>query len=670
MSGLSIGLSSLTAHQRALDITGQNIANANTPGYHRQVARLAARLPQELQQFQIGTGVEVTDIHRLRNSLLENLLTRQTFELGDTTAQVQTLRQIEVLIGPGEGSVYNRLEAFFNSLTELTGRPDDVTQRRVVLGSAAALGDQLNALAGEFDRVRQRLDANLSSVVSEINQLAPKIAELNGEIQRAEVRGIDANDLRDQRDQLINELAQRVGVRIVEQDFGQSAVFVSGLPLVLGNRSLELAVTTDQQGSVVVTRVGSTDPILIPGGELGGLLAVRNQVVPDLRNRLDLLAGELIRRLDSVQATGLGLPLTLPSPLGGEGRVRGLTFLSGHRAVNDVTVPLSQAQSAFPVQAGSLFITVTDLATGQRTLTEVAIDPATQSLQDVAATISAVGNLQAIADAQTQTLQIMVQNGFAFDFAGRLQSSPDTSGITGTTTPTIGGVYSGDDNDVFNFRVIGSGTVGVTAGLTLEVRDAGGTVIASLDIGQGYEPGSDLEVADDVSVRLSSGTANTGDTFSVQVVADPDTADILSALGLNTFFSGQDAASIQVQPDLLSQPGRLSASRSGQPGDASNLRRMTALRDTLVLAGGTQTFREFYASIVGDVATKVQELSQLKDHQELVGQRLEAERQSISGVDPNEELVRLLQLQRSFQIAARYISVVNETLDELLLLVG
>src|SRR5262249_10266481 len=151
--------------------------------------------------------------------------------------------------------------------------------------------------------------------------------------------------------------------------------------------------------------------------------------------------------------------------------------------------------------------------------------------------------------------------------------------ITGTFGVQLGGHFTGQQNDMYTYRVVGSGTVGVTTGLALEVRNAAGSLLGSFNIGDGYAAGSALTSANGVTVTLSAGTANDGDTFSSAVVAQPDAGNLLPALGLNSFFDGADAASIQVRSVLLSNPAQLAISQTGQPGDGANLQQIAALRD-------------------------------------------------------------------------------------------
>lgn len=652
MSSLSIGLSALNVSQQILDITGQNIANANTPGFHRQEAVLAGRTAGG----PVGLGVEVVRVRRFISSFLDAAFNRNTFETNDVVAQLESLNYIETILNPGDNSIHDLVERFFNQAHELGSRPGDMAQRRVLLTTAMELADRINALGSEFDQLQIGLDNAIRPAVEEVNQLAAQIASLNQSIHRLVVQGSNANDLQDQRDQAINRLASLMDIRTVDGGFGETSVLAAGLPLVTGSDSLKLAVDTDAAGQLQITSEELGVPLAIVGGRLGGMLRVRNETLPGIRAEFDALTRSLVQNIDKVHSTGVGIGA-------------GLTLVFGQRAVSNIAIPLAQTQLAFPPKAGTLFVGVTNLSTGVRTLRSVNIDPNTQSLQDVATALSTVPNIQAVVDSQTGTLQVLASPGYTFDFTGRVPTQPDTTAITGTAVPLLAGAYSGATNDTYDFRVVGTGSVGVTPNLALEVRNGAGNLLASFNIGQGYEPGSVVGAVNGVQVRLAAGTVNNGDSFATAVVADSDTAEILPALGLNSFFTGDPANGVQVRQDLLKKPEDFATSRTGQAGDNNNLVKLIALRDKPLLANGTQTIRQAYASLVGDLGIRVRNLSDQQSALDLAGERLGAERQAISGVDPNEELVRLLQFQRAFQVSARFVSVVNDTLNDLLALV-
>jgi flagellar hook-associated protein 1 FlgK len=646
------GVSALKADQAAIGLVGDNLANAGTPGYDRQVADFSEATPTQLGNISLGNGVTLGDARRIVDNLLNNAITNQTFSLADTTAQLNVLQQVQSDLSPSSGSLGDDIQQFFNQLEQLATNPADNTQRAVVIGDAQALTGQFNTLSNDIAQARSGVDSQLSDTVTSINKLAQQIAQLNGQIETATASGATPNDQLDQRDQLVNQLAQDIGIQVIPTDFNQVNILAGGAPLVLGNESNSLQFSVSPSNQAQVTEKGSSTPLVLPGGQISGLLAVRNQALPDIQTQLDTLAGTLAQQVDTVQATGLGL--AGPS-----------TFLSGTRAVNNVTAPLDQAGLAFPPQAGTLYVSVTNLATGARTLSQVAIDPTSQSLNDVAAALNAVPNIQAVTDPQTGTLQVLAKPGYAFDFAGRLPSAPNTTGFTGSATPQVAGQYTGSSNDTYTFKVSGSGTVGVTPNLTLQVTDSAGDSLATLNIGQGYSAGTPLTVANGITVQLAAGTVNNGDTFSTPVVAQADTSGILTGLGLGTFFSGSSAADLAVQPAIVNDPGLLAGSRNGDSGDSSNLTRLTALAGQPLLANGTQTFTQAFASLLGDVGTQVQQLTTQQTSQKALGQQLQTQQQSLSGVDPNEELVNLMNLQQSFQMASEYLAVANTTINYL-----
>jgi len=652
MSALSIGLSGLLVNQRLITLTGQNIANADTPNYHRQIGELAS----VVAGTSTGMGVELKNVTRAVDRLLEEAVVRNTVASAGAARTLDGLSQLQSFLAPGEGSLYDSLQRFFNEAEKLSAAPDDLTQRRIVLSAARSLTDRLNATVDGLQRMGDELITEAKTDVSRVNALTDQIAKLNQRIHDGAAVGLPVNDLLDQRDRSVAQLAELVDVRTIPQEFGQINLFAAGTPLVLNSHAIAIESSINDQGKLNVHLPGSSQTVDIMGGKLGSVMTLFNSILPEVQTRFDTFASALVTRVDHIQARGLGLD----GPL---------TQLGSQRTVSNTSLPLSAAKLPYPPQAGELSITITDLTTGQRSLHRLAIDPATQSLTDVAGAISTIPNLQAVVDPQAGTMNLLARPGFGFDFTGNFSTVPDAQSITGTATPMFAGRYTGNGNDTLNFRFVGSGTIGATPNLALEVRNGAGALLTSLNIGHGYEAGTNLADVFGVNVKLTSGSVNNGDTFSLNVTADPDSAHFLPALGLNSFFVGDGASGLRVRPDLLQNPERFALSVSGQPGDGSNLAQLIALRDLPILNGKSQSFRQYLEGMIGDVGSQVQDAQVQQSAYESLGQQLEAQRQSVSGVDPNEELMKLVQYQRGYQMSAHYISAVNETLDDLFRLI-
>lgn len=647
-NSFSIGTSAIAAGQRGLDLVGQNLANASTPGYRRQTINLAS----VSYDGRVGAGVDVASITRHESPPARTAILRAASDQNFAAARLAVRAQVESTLGTGAGGIAAGLENFFNQVEQLTARPDDSAVRRPTLAAASNLASALNTAAGDLDRLRVDVAGQATRMLDEMNTFSQQIADLNTRIARITQTGGQPSDLMDKRDKMVEELAKRIDVRTVSQPYGVVNVLTAGAAVVVGEFSNPLTIGPDATGKLVVTQPGFTAPVAFQSGALGGLLQEHNQDIPAARARLDGLASQLISAVNQVHATGLGS--TGP-----------LSAVTGTNSVSSPSVPLASAGLPFPMQAGRLAVDVTDSATGQRTTNFIAIDPATQSLNDVAAAITAgtSGQVQASVDPATNTLRFEAQAGYKFDFTGRVPNPPDAVAMGGTSAPQVDGVYTGVADDTYSFQVVGSGTVGTTAGLKLEVRNSANTVISTLNVGEGYAAGSALALPNGLTVRLSAGTTANG-TFSVPAVANPDSSGLLTAGGVNGLFTGGGAASIKVRPELQANPDLMATSRTGLPGDGTNLERLGTLRDQPMFSG--RTFSAEYADVAAGVGAEVRTLTDTEEAQSGVLMALNAQEQSVAGVDMNEELVRLLDFQRMIQGASKYMSVVNTAIDSLL----
>ncbi len=653
MSTLNIGLSGLQVNQRLLDLTGQNISNADTPSYHRQVANLAELAPNANEAFAVGSGVEITGLSRAVNQALERAIVGNTSNASGASEQLDGLDQLQSYLATGSGTLHDSLSNLFTQLSALSTKPDDVVQRQVTLAAANDVTTQLNQTIDNIDTMGTGLRDQATSQANAINALTAQIADLNQKIHDGNVAGADVNGLLDLRDQSLASLADLTNVQTLQQPYGQISIFTNGIALVLGNQAAKLSTAAGDNGDIIIQSSNSLQPVAVTGGRLGATLALFNAVLPGVRGQVNTFATALATQFDEIHATGLGL--------GGP-----MTFLASQRTLTNVNQPLASAKLGFPPQAGNLYITVTNQATGQKTLHKLAIDPKTQSLSNIATAISAIPNLQAVVDPQAGSLTIMAANGYGFEFTGNVSTSPDTQAITGSVAPTISGRYTGSADDTLTFRFTGTGTIGATPGLMLEARNGSGALVASLNVGQGYEPGSDLPAVLGIKAKIPLGTVNSGDQFTLTVAADPDSAHLLSALGLNTFFVGSNANSLTVNPGLAADPTQLALSATGQPGDGANLARLINLQTQPTMSGGTQTLQQYLEGIIGSIGSQASATQTDKSAYDSLGQQLNTQLQGISGVDPNQELMNLVNYQRAYQMSAQFISTVNQTFDSLL----
>ena len=656
MWNFSSGTSAIRTSQAALDTIANNIANANNPDYHRQVPQLAGRPELERLNLLIGTGVEVSRIARLRDNTVAQGIRQNISDTQFFSTRGQIAQQIESLLTPGTGSIHDRAEVFLNEVERLSAAPDDVTLRRSVITKADELASSFNSLHSGLQKLADEVDTEIAQALKTVNDLAPKVVELNLQIATAQHRGLDPNAMLDQRDALINQLAEYIDVSPKDMSEGLPVVLMGDNALA-GSSYDPLQIEIDNDGKLLLRQGDSPRPTTISSGKLAGLLNSRNEIIADYQNSVDELARDVISTFNRVHATGVGLN----GPF---------SDLKSQNNVKDVNALLSQAGLPFEITKGELYISVTDQSNDEKTLHTIDINPATQSLNDVAKLISSVNRLQAVINPNTGGVAILTEPGYAFDFTGNLQTKPDASLITGTTRPQTSGRYAGTVNETFQFIAQSSGTIGVTQNLAVEVRDSQGQLVTTLDVGQGYESGQPLEIGNGVSVSFNPGTLNATDQFIVEAIAVPDSSDILTALGINSFFVGNSSANIGVTPSLSSDHRNLATSRSGLPGDSANLLALTQLRSAAAFGISKVTMTDELGVLTASIGSAVQDLSATEENLTSVRQALDAQRDSLSGVDPNEELVHMLEFQRAFQMASRYITTVNQTLEELMSIIG
>ncbi|MCA9263007.1 MAG: flagellar hook-associated protein FlgK [Planctomycetales bacterium] len=654
---LGIGLTGLRAAQVGLEVVAQNLANASTPGYHRQVVHQVDRMPTPMGGLSFGNGVEVDRIGQVRDQLIEHALATNLGASAGNAAHLRIARRVEAIVSPGAGALNERLSGFFDAVTTASRDPGNRVSRDQVVHAAANVADGLNRLAEELGALRGEIDAELRTAVSTLNDIAEQVAELNVKIQESMAQGYQPNDLIDRRDQLIAELSEIVNVDLDETVNG---LVIAGGPSVFGTSNLP-QFSFDLDGTTPIVRYGEQGILRPQGGSLAGLLAARNELLPQVETQLDQIANGVIAIVDSQHVEGIGL-------------AGGFDLLRNARNVENFNVPLASLETVMPLEEGEIVLGLTNMETGERTLHAIAINPETDSLADVIAALDAIDHFGADANAATGNVALFATAGYRFDFTGMSPGTPDVTGLTGTAVPKIQGLFRGSESDTFEVRFAGTGTIGVTPDLKAEVYNNDGDLVATINVGQGYVVGKSLDFTggQGLTVRFAAGNVVANESFSVNATApsQADSSHFLTALGFNTLFVGQGAAGIGVSQDLLQNSDRLATSKDGTVADSSNINQLLADRRRGTSATGGLSIEAFQQEFVTSIGREVQFREGMETHLNVVVESLEAERASVSGVDPNEELVRMLQYQRAFQTAAKYLDVINQLTAELMQIVG
>lgn len=321
--GLEIVRKGLMTQQRALDVTGHNIANANTPGFSRQTAIIGTTTPYTLpgmnkpyQAGQVGTGSKVEEIRRIRDAFIDMQVRNETKELGYWQAQADVLQKLEVVINePSDAGIRTVLDQFWESLQELSKNPESEAVRATVRQRGIAVADTFNHVNRQLRELQQDLNATVQVKVDQINSIAGQIRDLNAQIVKIEVNKLEnANDLRDRRDNLLDELSKLVDINYNEDQYGAVRVSVGGKGLVMGNNValLEAVNKGDMEGVVTVQWKDGT-PLHMNSGELLGYIKAMGYtdasgevkgLIPDMLREIDHLANSIVTATNWVHLQG------------------------------------------------------------------------------------------------------------------------------------------------------------------------------------------------------------------------------------------------------------------------------------------------------------------------------------------------------------------------------
>ena len=311
MSLLNIGMSGLAAGHSSLLTTGNNIANVDTAGYSRQQTVQSTKASGQYGNVFIGTGTTLADVRRVYNSYLDAQLQTTTSLNGDAQAYLGQATQVDKLLSDSGTGITKTLQSFFSSLQTLSGNSNDTAARQALLTNAQALTSRVNAISQQLQQQGTYINDQLGSMADQVNKLAATVAAYNQKISEVSGSGGQPNDLLDQRNETVRQLSELVGVQVSENNGSVDIYLGSGQPLVMGNTVNTLRIQTDKsdptRSSIILDRGSSTVDITsaVSGGEMGGLLRYRDDVLTPAVNGLGRIAMVVADQVNKQQGQGV-----------------------------------------------------------------------------------------------------------------------------------------------------------------------------------------------------------------------------------------------------------------------------------------------------------------------------------------------------------------------------
>jgi len=619
---MATGLSSLRALQRALDTTAHNIANVATEGYSRQRVDFQTRPASTNGGLSVGNGVEVSTVRRTYDQFLAAQARSSGGNLSRLQAFASQAERLDNMLGDTTNGLSASLQNFTNALGEVSTTPGSIPARQVLLAEGSALAERLRNYDARLREMSADVDTRFAGEAREVTVLAEGIARLNGQIATiSQSTGQAPNDLLDQRDRLIDEIATKVSVTTVADGDALNVFIGNGQPLVLNTTASEITVVPDtfdpsRSQFALKTANGTVDISRgVSGGTLGGLLDWRREMLEPARNELGRIGLAISNQVNNQHREGMDL----------SGTLGGNFFNVGPVTVNDVT-------------------TNTGTATVAVTRTNV----------------SAIGSGDYVL-ARTTT-------GYT------LRQQESGVAVTMTGTGTVGDPFLADGmsivvsagaatNDQFVIRPTRDVAMGFTVAITDPTRVAAAAPIraaaSSANTGTGsVSPGEVLNSANAQLLTTTSIVFTSATTYSVD--GGPNV----------TYTPGGniDANGWRVQVGGAPATGDTFTVRSnaGATGDNRNALALADILGAGVLDGGLTSVAGAVERLTSDVGLATRNAQVNRDAEAVVNRDDLAARDSVSGVNLDEEAANMLRFQQAYQAAAQMISTASSLFDSLL----
>ncbi|MEO8991475.1 MAG: flagellar hook-associated protein FlgK [Nitrosospira sp.] len=625
-----IGLSALNAAQQGLLVSGHNVSNAATPGYTRQQTVQSASGAQATGSGFIGRGVQVDTVKRVYNQLLVSQVAQAKTESAQLDTYFAQMGQIDTLLADPTGrlGLAPALQDFFGGVQGVATNPSDIASRQSVLSNAEVLVHRFQSLNDSLDLIQDGVNKQIENSVSLINTLGAKIGELNGTISLAEgsAGGQPANDLRDQRDELVMQLNNEVRAKVVEQSDGGYSIFIgTGQSLVVGSTAFQLVTTASpvdpHRLGIGYVAGGDTLPIKessLDGGKLGGLLQFRNGEFDAARNGLGRVAISLAGTFNDQHRLGQDV----------EGNLGGEFF----------TVP-SPSVAASAKNAGNAAVAA-DI-TGYSALTtsdyRLRYDGANYTLTR-------------LNDGVAQTFAAFPQtvDGVRLNIA----SGTAVAGDEFLIQPTINGAGQ------IRVAIQDTNLIAVAAPIRTDapLANAGTGRISAGSVDT--PPPPNLNLKEPVTFTFTSAT-----TFDVSGNGTGNPTGIAFTSGSPVSFNGWT-----VNLTGIPKPGDTFSIDPNDNGttDNRNALLLGALQSSRTLAGGTANYQGAYGQVVSLIGNKTRELEITSTAQSAFLSHAQASQQSVSGVNLDEEAANLMRYQQAYLAASKVIQTASQMFDALL----
>jgi flagellar hook-associated protein 1 FlgK len=620
-----ISVSALQAFQNAINVTSNNVANASTPGYDRESVNLTEAVPQSNGSATVGAGVVVTGIDRAFSQAAANQLNTSQSSLGQLNAMQSYTNQIDNLFGTTVGGLSTALQSFYSAFSDVANNPTSTASRQALLGQAQSVASSFQNASGELNSLNTDVNSRITADVTQINSIASAISSLNNQIVvgTAQDGNQPPNELLDQRDQLVTNLSQLVGISTTTDSDGALNVFVgNGQPLVLQGQTTALTTVPNQfnASQLEIGTAASSNVISgnITSGDLGGLLSARTQVINPALNQLGLIATGLSQTVNSQQAAGLDL--------------------SGNFGAN-------------------IFSVGTPLATGSAKNTDA-----------VTASVSVAPN----------GLGALTADNYVLSFVGgtpKLTDTSDGTSVTPAGAGTVASPYTADgiaivlsgppaNGDQFliqptataaaNFKVVLSNPSQIAAAGAIKTAAAGTNTGAAT-----ISAGTVIDAANPNLLTPATITfANPPNTYSVN-----GGAPVAYSSGGNIDVNGWE---VQISGSPASGDTFTVTSNAGGTGDNRNALAAANQQNVGVLENGTASITGGLSAVITGLGSQAQQINTAQSAQAAVNSQALTSVQSLTGVNLDEEAASLLQWQQAYQAAAQALTIGNSLFTTLI----